>query len=96
MNTKSFLLIQFLIILIFAACTTSQQPKDELSEMQKNVNEFVSVELSSDLMNNLSENQKKMLSYFFEAATIIDDLFWLQAYGDKAELMASCWEAVGE
>ena len=57
--------------------------------MQKKVDEFAPVELSSDLMNNLSENQKKMLSCFFETAKIIDDLYWLQAYGDKAALLAS-------
>ena len=89
MKTKSFLLIQFLLILIFAACTTSQKPTDKVSEMQKKVDEFAPVELSSDLMNNLSDNQKKMLSCFFEAANIIDDLYWLQAYGDKAALLTS-------
>ena len=88
MKTKSLLLIQFLLALIFTACTTSQKPGDEISKMQKKVDEFAPVELNSDLMNNLSENQKKMLSCFFEIANVIDDLYWLQAYGNKAALFA--------
>ena len=89
MKTKSLFLIQFILVLIFAGCTTNQKPGDEISIMQKKVDEFAPVELNSDLMNNLSENQKKMLSLFFETANIIDDLYWLQAYGNKASLLAS-------
>ncbi|MEA1897204.1 MAG: Zn-dependent hydrolase [Bacteroidota bacterium] len=89
MKSKSLLFIQLLLALIFTACTTNQKPGDEISKMQKKVDEFAPVELSSDLMSNLSDNQKKMISYFFETAKIIDDLYWLQAYGDKATLLAS-------
>ena len=89
MKSKSLLFIQFLLVLVFAACTTSQKPAGDISEMQIKTDEFAPVKLSSDLMNNLSDNQKKMISYFFETAKIIDDLYWLQAYGDKATLLAS-------
>lgn len=89
MKSKSLLFIQFLLVLVFAACTTSQKPAGDISEMQIKTDEFAPVELSSDLMNNLSDNQKKMISYFFETAKIIDDLYWLQAYGNKATLLVS-------
>ncbi|MFV0543711.1 MAG: dipeptidyl-peptidase 3 family protein [Marinicella pacifica] len=44
--------------------------------------------LTSDL-SHLSENQQKMLSYLIKAAKVMDDLFWLQSYGDKDDLLDS-------
>lgn len=55
--------------------------------MQAKVEAFVEVELTSDI-SHLSAKEKEMLPYLFEAAQIIDDIFWLQAYGDKDELFS--------
>lgn len=59
----------------------------QVSEMQQKVDEFVTVRLTGDL-SSLSENQKKMLPLLFEAAQIMDDIYWTQAYGDKEALLA--------
>ncbi len=64
------------------------EQKDTLSEMQKKVNEFAKFELNYD-MSKLTDKQKQMLPLFFEAAKIMDDIFWTQAYGNKQELLAS-------
>ena len=58
------------------------------SEIQKKVNEFVEVELSSDI-SHLSDNQKEMLGYLFDAAKLMEDIFWQEAYGDKEALLSS-------
>ncbi len=55
--------------------------------MQQKVDEFVQVELNSDLIAQLSDKEKQMLPYLFDAASIMDDLFWKQAYGDKSQLL---------
>lgn len=55
--------------------------------MQKKVENFAEVELTADI-SHLSENEKKMLPLLFEAAKIMDDIFWTQAYGDKEELLS--------
>lgn len=47
---------------------------------------FSTVKLESDI-SHLSDNQKQMLSLLFDVAEITDKLFWIEAYGDKAELM---------
>src|SRR5690554_6254383 len=49
---------------------------------------YASFTLTADL-SHLSENQKKMLSYLIKAAKVMDDLFWLQSYGDKDDLLRS-------
>ncbi len=78
----SALLAAQLIILV--ACQPKQQT---ITEMQKKVDNFVEVELKTDI-SHLSENEKKMLPLFFEAAKIMDEIFWMQAYGDKDELLS--------
>jgi len=44
--------------------------------------------LTADL-GHLSANQKKMISLLIDASKIMDDLYWKQAYGDKAALFAT-------
>jgi hypothetical protein len=64
-----------------------QQKNEVNKEMQAKVDNFVKVELTADI-NHLSEKEKQMLPLFFEAAQIMDDIFWLQAYGDKDNLFS--------
>ncbi len=44
--------------------------------------------LTTDL-SVLSENEKKMIPLLIEAAKIMDDIFWIEAYGDKQPLLDS-------
>ncbi len=44
--------------------------------------------LTADL-SSLSDNQKKMIPLLIEAAEAMDAIFWMQAYGDKDELLSS-------
>ncbi len=49
---------------------------------------YKKVKLTSDL-SQLSDNQKKMISLLIDASKVMDHLYWKQAYGNKAELLAS-------
>lgn len=60
-------------------------------EIKNKANEFVAFQLSSDL-SVLSEKEKEMLPLLFEAAKLMDDIFWMEAYGDKNELLAKNWD----
>ncbi|HCY01344.1 MAG TPA: Zn-dependent hydrolase, partial [Bacteroidales bacterium] len=63
-------------------------PKTDMSkEIQSKVDAFVEVELTTDV-SHLSEKEKQMLPLLFEAAQIIDGIFWSQAYGDKEEFLS--------
>jgi hypothetical protein len=44
--------------------------------------------LTADL-SGLSASERRMLGLFVDAAAIMDDLFWRQAYGDRDKLLAS-------
>lgn len=51
-------------------------------------NIYKQVELNSDL-THLSENQRKMIALLIDASSIMDDLFWKQAFGDKEAFLNS-------
>lgn len=89
--------IKFLIVFValgiltyLNSCGPAQKQKkesetEELSPMGKKVAEFAEFELTTDL-SHLSDNQKEMLKILFEAADIMNCVFWKQAYGDKEKL----------
>jgi len=69
------------------------KPEDIKSPSEKSSGErlmanYATFTLTADL-TGLSENQRKMLPYLLKAAQIMDDLFWLQSYGDKEDLLNS-------
>jgi hypothetical protein len=56
--------------------------------LKEKVESFAVVEVTSPLYDQLSENDKKIVCLFREAGEIIDNLFWKQTFGDKAEMEA--------
>ena len=86
-------LILVLVLAVVASCKKDdkQADKTEVTQetpMQKNLNKYVSVTLTSDL-SNLTDNQRQMLPILIKAADKMNDLFWFEAYGDKAALLKS-------
>jgi hypothetical protein len=73
--------------IVFSSCHKHKQlyvaSKDSL--MMK-MNDFASFTLTTDL-TKLSDREKKMIPILIEAAKIMDDIFWIEAYGDKDTLM---------
>jgi len=49
---------------------------------------YADVGLTTDL-SHLSDNQKQMVALLIDAAKITDEIFWLQVWGDKDELLDS-------
>ncbi len=58
-----------------------------LTEMQKNLQKYVSVKLTADI-GHLSDDEKEMLKLLFEASDIMDEIFWMQNVGNKDEFLA--------
>ncbi len=56
--------------------------------IEQKLNNYETVTLTSDL-SELTENEKKMLPYLFEAAAIMDEIFWTQAYGKQDSLLSA-------
>ena len=73
------------VALVASAC--NNKPKTEEKPQPKLIDKYAEYTLTSDI-SHLSENEKEMLPLLFEAADIMEDLFWKENYGDKEELMA--------
>jgi len=90
------LILPIITLLLLVACDTNEAPKNVVSAKQPRSTTannarfdiYKKVRLSADL-KHLDNNQKKMLALLIDASKIMDNLFWLQAYGNKTELLAS-------
>ena len=65
------------------SCSNQKQPE---SNFKVKVEEYAPVELKSDLVGGLNENEKELVKIFFQVGKITDNLFWKQTFGDKAQL----------
>jgi hypothetical protein len=77
-----------LILLLFqfgwmVSAAIAQEPA-----VESRLNQYVTVRLTTDL-SVLTDRQKNMIPILIEAAKIMDDCFWYEAYGDRDALMAS-------
>lgn len=89
-------LFYFLVLAtVVSACTNSVKKEEMKTEIQQKADEYASFALKTDL-SVLSEKEKQMLPFLFEAASIMEDLFWLQAYGNKDEILAKATEPAME
>lgn len=86
--------IYFIVFVCLLSCKEDVKQvetiKSETSktEMQTNLDKYVSVKLTSDL-NVLTEKEKEMLPILIKAANIMNDLFWYEAYGDRETLLST-------
>jgi hypothetical protein len=71
--------------------TTIDTSKTDSDLMKKKLNEYVKVPLTTDL-SKLTKKEKQMIPLLIKAVQTMDDLFWYEAYGDKATLLNSIKE----
>ena len=64
-------------------------------KIKQKADEFVSFRLATDL-SVLTENENQMLPILFQAAKIMDDIFWMEAYGNKEALFTDDIDAATE
>lgn len=70
-----------------AGCRRRDSGESGLSPMQQRLNKYATVRLETDL-GALTEKERQMIPPLKKAAQVMDELFWLQAYGDKLTLLA--------
>lgn len=84
---RKLLTILTLSCLFFAGCgkNGNENQAEKKSEMQVKVEEFAPVDLTTDL-SKLTPKEKELVGIFLDIAKIMDDLFWQQSYGNKADM----------
>jgi hypothetical protein len=96
--------ISFLFLVILFAISSCRPTSDSKVDIQENqtfepvenfgqrVQQYYPVRLKADL-SHLSEKEKQMISIFIEAAGIMDEIFWMEAFGDKEKLLQGIEDA---
>jgi hypothetical protein len=72
--------------LIALSCSRRETVPEASSAPATLLDKYISVPLTADLQH-LSDAQKRMIPLLIEAADIMDELFWQQAYGDPDALL---------
>ncbi len=84
MKSKSIQLIT--IIFIFSILVSCEQPDREYQQqIQERLDQYEEVILTTDL-TWLSDQEREMIPILMQAADVIDEIFWIQSYGNKEHL----------
>ncbi len=76
------------IITAFLISCNKENSNSLNNDIEQKLNNYETVTLTSDL-SGLTENEKEMLPYLFEAAALMDEIFWTEAYGKQDSLLSS-------
>lgn len=87
MKNLVFLILSFIVLPLDQISGQGTETLKPIGDMTAKVKEYKTVELTADL-SGLSDDQRKMIGNLIDAAKIMDDLFWRQAYGNKDELLS--------
>ena len=79
-------MLTILLVLIMTGCVTKESEYDQ--EMKAKLAQFEEVTLQTDL-SWLSDSEREIIGILIDVADIMDDIYWMQAYGDKEELLNS-------
>lgn len=71
-----------------AVVEDNNEEKQEMNEIQNKLNSYASFRLTSDI-SHLSNDEREMLKLLFEAAALMDDIFWKQNVGEKNNFLNS-------
>jgi len=89
---RFYILLVILTGLALSACTRpeagsgNESTSSEPSAMEGKLAKYTSVRLTTDV-GALSENQKQIIGILIEAAGLMDEMFWYEAYGKKDSLL---------
>jgi len=84
MNAKIIKMLVIMLTAVLSGCNSTDKKLTE--EMKANLAKFKEVTLTSDL-SWLSSQEREIIGILIDAAAIMDDIFWMEAYGDKKELL---------
>ncbi len=86
-----------LLVLFFVACESPEEMSDEpaaqtmaeaSAEAQALLDKYTSVTLDADL-SVLTERERQMIPLLIEAGQAMEEIFWVQAYGNRDSLLAA-------
>lgn len=86
---KSTLLpVSFLVVfgLLMISCSSLENDGEREMTVDERLNQYTDFTLTADV-SALTENQRKMIPLLIDAAKEMDEVFWMESYGEKEQLM---------
>lgn len=82
-----YLILLLSLVVLLAACngeqsSTSGEEQEQTITIEDRLAKYTTFRLEADL-SHLSPNQQRLVSKLIEAAKIMDELFWYEAYGEN-------------
>jgi len=89
-NFLNGILISILAVSMLISCNsnTEENVADKTMSIDDRLAQYTPFELNADL-SQLSDNQREMISLLINAAEAMEEVFWMQAYGNRDQLMDS-------
>jgi predicted small secreted protein len=87
MKTKFLTAIVILATIFISACNTKKSgEQNTIDSTAMKLNDFATFRLTSDL-TGLTDNERRMIPLLIKAADIMNEIFWLESYGEKDSLL---------
>ncbi len=80
--------VALLVFSILPSVSAQEPNPDAETKMATKYRKYAVVRLTTDV-SKLSDAEKKMIPLLIDAAAQMDQIFWLEAYGNKEELLSS-------
>jgi len=85
MKVRIIYTLMIMLSIFLAGCNSEEKKLTE--EMKANLAMFKEVTLTTDL-SWLSSQEREIIGILTDVATIMDDIYWKEAYGDRENLLA--------
>lgn len=87
MNKTTGFVLALLLLFGCGTATKKENKMDANSVIKQKAGEYVSVRLTTDI-SGLTEKEKQMLPLLFEAAKVMEEIYWIEAFGNREELFS--------
>ncbi len=87
MNPLAPTAVALLSVVAWSGCQAEKRTPTPTMDIKQSVASYASFPLEADL-STLSDKQREMIPILIEAADVMNELFWEQAYGNRQKLMA--------
>ena len=83
---RKHLWIPILAVPLILGCQSRGGESEGMMSIRDRLEQYTTFRLTTDL-SVLSDNQREMIPLLIRAAEEMDEIFWMQAWGDKEEVL---------
>ena len=78
---KKLMIFTMALTMLAAVGCKGKKAAEPMTEIEQKVAEYAEFELTSDLIANLSDNEKELVKIFIEIGDVMDEIYWDEYFG---------------